>query len=81
MPRARLTRIASADLDRAETRGLHIVGVASRPLPRLQWASFLVTPTTLLNWHRRLVAHRWTETRNVKGAAKTDYAFWPADRT
>ncbi|MCA1681122.1 MAG: integrase core domain-containing protein [Actinobacteria bacterium] len=33
---------------------------ASRLLPRPRWESFLVTPTTLLRWHRRLVAQRWT---------------------
>jgi putative transposase len=33
---------------------------ASRLLPRVTWSSFLVTPATLLRWHRRLVANRWT---------------------
>jgi putative transposase len=33
---------------------------ASRLLPKTSWPSFFVTPTTLLRWHRRLVARRWT---------------------
>ena len=33
---------------------------ASRLLPRSRWQSFLVTPTTLLRWHRHMVARRWT---------------------
>jgi putative transposase len=36
------------------------LAAASRLLPRPRWGSFLVTPTTLLRWHRRLVARRWT---------------------
>ena len=32
----------------------------SRLVPRTQWGSFVVTPATLLRWHRRLVAWRWT---------------------
>jgi putative transposase len=36
------------------------LAAASRLLPRSRWRSFLITPTTLLRWHRRLVARRWT---------------------
>jgi putative transposase len=33
---------------------------ASRILSRERWASFMVTPTTLLRWHRELVRRKWT---------------------
>jgi putative transposase len=36
------------------------LATASRLLPRMSWRSFFVTPTTLLRWHRGLVARRWT---------------------
>jgi putative transposase len=32
----------------------------SRVLPRRRWPTFFVRPETLLGWHRRLVARRWT---------------------
>src|SRR5205085_2295582 len=38
------------------------LAAASRLLPRSRWPSFVVTPRTLLRWHRRLVARRWTYT-------------------
>jgi putative transposase len=37
-----------------------LLAAASRLLPRSRWGAFLVTPSTLLRWHRRLVARRWT---------------------
>jgi len=37
-----------------------LLAAASRALPRQRWAaSFLVTPQTLLRWHRTLVRRKW----------------------
>jgi putative transposase len=37
-----------------------LLAAVSRVLPRDRWGSFLVTPTTLLRWHRELVRRKWT---------------------
>jgi hypothetical protein len=39
----------------------------SRAVPRTAWTSFAVKPDTLLPWHRKLVARRWTYTRRRVG--------------
>jgi hypothetical protein len=36
------------------------LSATNRLLPRLNWSAFLVTPATLLRWHRLLIAKRWT---------------------
>jgi hypothetical protein len=45
------------------------LAAASRPLPRARWRSFIITPGTLLRWHRRLVAKRWTYARRAGAPA------------
>ena len=40
-----------------------ILASLSRLLPRERWAAFLVTPSTLIRWHRELVRRRWTYPR------------------
>ena len=37
-----------------------LVSALARLVPRERWASFLVTPETILRWHRTLVRRRWT---------------------
>jgi putative transposase len=37
-----------------------VLAAASRALPRPAWASFMVSPGTLLRWHRELVRRKWT---------------------
>ena len=37
-----------------------LLAAFSRMLPRRSWNAFFVRPETLLYWHRRLVARRWT---------------------
>jgi putative transposase len=44
----------------------------SRLLPRSSWSCFSVTPGTLLVWHRRLVARRWTYPRRGTGRPPVD---------
>jgi putative transposase len=41
--------------------------VLSQALPRWRWPIFLVTPDTLLQWHRRLVTRKWTQPSRRRG--------------
>lgn len=43
-----------------ETHDRVLLASFSRMLPRRSWTAFSVRPETLLAWHRRLVARRWT---------------------
>jgi putative transposase len=40
-----------------------LLAAASRFLPRDRWVAFLVTPATILRWHRELVRRKWTYRR------------------
>jgi putative transposase len=42
----------------------------SKLLPRERWSAFGVTPTTLLRWHRELVAHQWTYAHTGQRASR-----------
>ena len=44
-----------------------LLAALSRVLPRRSWSAFLVQPETLLRWHRRLIAARWTYPHRQRG--------------
>jgi putative transposase len=44
-----------------------LLAALSRLLPRVRWNAFVVTPATLLRWHRELVARKWTYPRKTPG--------------
>ena len=48
------------------------LAAAARLLPRERWSSFIVTPATLLRWHRELVKHKWTYRRRRIGRPPLD---------
>ena len=47
-----------------------ILAALSRLLPRYRWRSFLVTPETLLRWHRELSKRKWRRWRCQRGPGR-----------
>jgi putative transposase len=64
--RRQVGRCAYEPADRA------LLAALSRFLPRSTWATFGVTPATLVSWHRRLVARRWTYPHRPPGRPPVD---------
>src|ERR1019366_4155637 len=48
------------------------LAAAARLLPRGRWSCFIVTPATLLAWHRALVKRKWTCRRRRSGRPPLD---------
>ena len=61
----RNSRPQLADEDRA------LLGAVAAALPRPQRAGWLVTPETLLRWHRRRTARHWTQPSRTPGRPST----------
>jgi hypothetical protein len=40
-----------------------LLGATATALPRPKRADWIVTPETLLRWHRKRIARRWTQTK------------------
>jgi putative transposase len=51
-----------------------LLAAFSRVLPRRSWHVFVVRPETVLRWHRRLVAKRWTYAHRSLGRPPVDQA-------
>jgi putative transposase len=49
-----------------------VLAMLGRMLPRDRWRIFLVTPSTLLRWHRELVGRRWTYPATGRGQCGLD---------
>ncbi len=45
---------------RLEPKDRALLAALSRLLPRRRWSLFVVTPATLLGWHRRMIRRHWT---------------------
>jgi putative transposase len=52
---------------RLRRRDRLFMAALSRVLPRPRWSSFLVSPQTLLRWHRELVRRKWTYPHRAPG--------------
>ena len=44
-----------------------LIATLAKLVPRERWAAFLVTPETILRWHRALVRRRWTYSHRGPG--------------
>jgi len=63
--RRQVTRPALRPTDRM------LLAACSRLVPRDRWAAFIITPATLLRWHRELVANTWTHPHRRPGRPPT----------
>lgn len=62
-------KVLKRQLDRPRLRRRErlFMAVMRTALPRPRWSSFLVSPQTLLRWHRELVRRKWTFARRSVG--------------
>ena len=52
-----------------------LLAAAGGLLPRDRWSAFLVSPQTLLRWHRELVRRKWSYRRRWPGRPRLDPAL------
>jgi len=56
---------------RLRRRDRLFMAAMSRALSRTRWSCFVVSPQTLLRWHRDLVRRKWTYRRTLTGGRPT----------
>ena len=61
-------QVSRLDLEPADRA---VLALLSRLLPRARWSASVVTPATILRWHRDLVRRRWTYPR-LRGPTMDD---------
>ena len=49
-----------------------LLAAAASILPKDRWSCFIITPATLLRWHRELVRRKWTYRRARTGRPPLD---------
>src|SRR5674476_17229 len=59
-------------LPKLRRRDRLVLAAAAHLLPRERWSSFIVTPATLLRWHRELVKRKWICRRKKTGRPPLD---------
>jgi putative transposase len=57
---------------RLRRRDRMMITALARMIRRDRWSGFIVTPATILRWHRELVARRWTYGRKRTGRPPLD---------
>jgi len=63
--RRQVSRTALTDTDRS------LLGAIAAALPRRLRVGWIVTPDTLLRWHRRRITRHWTQTSRPQGRPPT----------
>jgi hypothetical protein len=59
---------------RLRRRDRMLIAAFSRLISRERWSGFVVTPATILRWHRELVARKWTFKHTNTGRPPLDPA-------
>jgi hypothetical protein len=54
-----------------------LLAAFARLIPKERWSCFIVSPQTILRWHRELVARKWTPGTRGPVARRSIRNSWP----